>query len=156
MNFELVEKQILERLQEKITEDKIKFFTMPEYDDDDQAKWPFGERWLITAFAGEESNQDPDDAGMMVQHTDVTFTVLIKGKTLYGASGIYGLEHQVKKAIAGLKAIDGDKFKYAGFKFVDRVNGIFMYAVDFKTRAVVQEEIPDEDGPFFTRLTIKE
>jgi len=66
------------------------------------------------------------------------------------------LEHQVKKAIVGLRAQDGDKFRYAGFKFVDRSNGVFMYAVDFKTRAVVQEEIPDEEGPYFTRLTITE
>lgn len=156
MDFELVEKQILERLQEKITDEDIKFFTMPEYDDDVQTKLPFKERWLITAFAGEEAEKDPADVGMSVQHTEVIFTVLIKGKTLYGASGIYGLEHQVKKAIIGLRAIDGEKFRYAGFKFVDRVNGVFMYAVDFKTRAVVQEEIPDEEGPYFTRLTITE
>lgn len=156
MNFEKVERQIVQRLQEKIIDTDVKFFTMPEYDDDDQTKWPFRERWLIAAFTGEEPDKDPDDTGMMVQHTDVTFTVLIKGKTLYGSSGIYGLEHQVKKAIVGLRAIDGDKFRYAGFKFVDRSNSVFMYAVDFRTRAIVQEEIEEEEGPFFTQLTIKE
>lgn len=151
MDFGIIEQEIVDLLNQKIVDPDIEIEAIGENDAD--YILPFGKRKIIVAFSNEEP--DPSSKSMDMVHlpTFVVFSILLQSKTVRGPNGIYQVSNLVKKYLTGYQPSDGSPFMYAGFRFEQKVKNTFEYSLDFKTKAIVVQQVSEEAGPQFKGLT---
>jgi hypothetical protein len=144
MDFEIVENDIVARLQAKIVQDNLTIIPIPE--DETEILPVFGQRQIIVAFANEEADAD-ENTSIVTQNTHNTFSVLLQGKKLRGVTGLYPLAELVKAALIGFKPTDCRELIYSNHRFVKNDKKVFEYVLDFKTEGTRVQVVDDESFP---------
>jgi hypothetical protein len=151
MDFGEIEIEISEYLAIKILETDVVFAPIPE--EETEVRPGYGKRNAFVAFALEDADADTN-MGPVEQNTDITFSVLLQGKLLRGATGLYKLAEQVKDVLNGYRPANCRELIYSSHKFVRNDNKIFEYIVNFKTQGTrVQDITEDTTGPEFKDAT---
>lgn len=148
MNIELVEKELVNLLTAKLENNsKTEVISIGEHDGDYEL--PFGKRKIIVAFSNEEPDPNSNSFDMINQPTIVVFSILLQSKFLNGMNGVYAMSSFVKTQITGFQPTDGESFRYAGFRFEQKVKNVFEYSLDFKTKTMVVQQTYKEEAPKF-------
>lgn len=154
MDFGLVEIEIVDLLNTKITDPDVEVVALGENDADYTR--PFGKSTATVAFSTEEPSPTSSSLDIVNQETTVIFSVLIQSRNIRGEKGIYYVANLVKKYLIGYQPQDGDAFKYAGMRFEQKVKNGFEYSLDFRTRGMAIQEVIEEAGPQFKQVTYLE
>ncbi len=145
MDFQQIESDIVDFLKSKINLPRVLVKETPDKDEDFERE--FATESIIVAFNQEEPLEDLKALGMVYQQTEVTFALLIQSNSLRKTNnkqGVYQLHRLIKKYLIGYLPAGGQPFSYWGFKFIDKPLGCFQYAVYFKTKSMVTQQVDAE------------
>nr|WP_199082040.1 Gp37 family protein [Pedobacter sp. ASV19] len=152
MDFGVIENEIVAWLVSKNLNQLITIEVIGQNDSDYEL--PFGKTKIIVAFSNEEPDPISNSFDIVYQSSSVMFSILLQSRTIRGNNGVYALGNFVKKHLTGYQPTDGEPFKYAGMRFEQKVKNVFEYSLDFRTKAVVIQDVQEETGPPFKGLTI--
>lgn len=149
MNILEIEQAIIERLKLKIDGIPVE----PYPDKPSEYRLLHARGALLVRYVGSDFSP-PLPTDIVVQDRDVDFDVVVVMRHLTGHDGIYEMLDSVRMALTGFKPLGCSQMYPTSEKFVSEENGIWQYAVTFRTRTQhiqrieAKKKIEYQDGEY--------
>ncbi len=110
---------------------------------------------LLISYAGSRFDQTVD-LTYVVQPRQLTLTVTVVLRQLNGRGGAVDVLDQVRTALTGFRPPDCKKVRMLAEKFLGQNDGLWQYALDAATEAMLVEDTEAEGGPPLSQVTYEE